>query len=245
MINVVATLVLFVSPFVQGQFAEALGRFASGTGGGLTPRFRVAPLMAAADRGHPEMHRYRGRKEIAAPGAVTDLRAVAVTDTSAVIEWTETRSNTTAIAKYVVRRWPIGSGGWSANVDVTTGGCGAPVYGSTSGGGRKRACVLTGLGASRAYDVQLVAYTGTLNSTAVFGPLSNVASVITAVRVGPMLVQRPPGIIDSVRLTQVEFSDWPNTRWPIRGTFWMGDHFITAYNADTVVARGFLLVVRP
>jgi len=55
--------------------------------------------------------------------------------------------------------------------------CGAPVYGSTAGGGRTRSCVLKGLLPGRVYSFQLVPYTGTLNSNAVFGPFSNIAKV--------------------------------------------------------------------
>lgn len=187
-----------------------------------------------------------GRPRVAAPNRVTDLRVSAVTDSALIVTWTEASSNGAGVAKYVLRAGPFWSFSWSSSSDIKTGGCAAPVYGSTGGGGRTRSCALTGLGPDTMYSVQLVAYTGTLNtSTVVFGPLSNVAQGVTATRIGSLLVLARTAALDSVRLTQVEFSDWPGIRWPIRGAFWSGDHLITGYNGDSVVARGYLLVTRP
>lgn len=182
---------------------------------------------------------------LAAPAAVTDLRARAFSDSAVVLTWTEVRSSNSSIPRYAVRYDSLGKFGWIGDRDVVTGGCAAPIVGSNTAGGRAHACVLAGLAPGTAFQFQIVAYTGTLNSTAVFGPLSNIVQTTTMRRIGPMLVAREPALVDSVRLTQVEFSDWPDVRWPIRGAFWTGDHYITAYHADSIVARGYLLVVAP
>lgn len=192
-----------------------------------------------------------------APGRVTDLRVAAATDTSLVLTWTEVASSTSAIARYVVRvdtaPFP-----WYTRPDVTTGGCAAPVYGSTAAGGRTRSCVLGSLAARRQYYVKLTAYTGTLNSTAVFGPESNLVTATTAVRVGPMLVHRPPmalgvpanpstgQLLDSVTVAAASLSYFGPTRFPLRGRFLFGDGTATFYDSTgAVVARGHLLVVKP
>src|SRR5437899_10555366 len=121
-----------------------------------------------------------------APAAVTDLRALALSDSSVVLTWTEVRSSTTGIPRYVVRYGnatvaPFFS--WATSADVLTGGCAAPIVGSNATGGRPHACGLTGLTTNHAYDFQILPYTGVLNSTAVFGPLSNVAEATTMLRV--------------------------------------------------------------
>ena len=181
-----------------------------------------------------------------APAAVTDLRVAAVTDTSAVLTWTEVSTAGTGIARYLIR---VGVPGftWSGTADVTTGGCGAPVYGSTAGGGRVRSCVLGRLTPNLAYEFQLVAYTGVLNSTAVFGPLSNRATATTAQRIGPMLVLRPRMSLDTVEFFTASLPfDFGDRRYPIHGRFPSGDRMAYFYDVrDSLVARGYVLLARP
>lgn len=180
------------------------------------------------------------------PGRVTTLRIVAVTDSALVLMWTEVTSSTTAINRYAVRysRPPLD---WPMQTDVTTGNCGAPIYGSTAVGGRTRSCVLTGLLPNTGYDVQLIAYTGVLNSTAVFGAVSNVATGKTAERVGPMIVYRPPMSLDTIRgVRSVELIGLGPWRWPVGMKFTPGDYPLAARDAaDSIVARGYLLIVKP
>lgn len=183
-----------------------------------------------------------------APGRVSDLRVSAVTDTTAVLTWTEVSTGATGIAKYVVRFGPVASFAWGSSADIVTGGCAAPVYGSTAGGGRTRSCVLGGLQARRGYGVQIVAYTGTLNTNAIFGPFSNVATIVTAERVGPMLVQRPGlNMADSVFMRAVWFSapGYSQDTLPLRGWFNVGAYTALGFFGDSVVLKGYLLVTRP
>ena len=182
-----------------------------------------------------------------APARVADLRVSAVTDTTAVLTWTEVSTGGTGVARYVVRFGPAGAFAWGAASDVTTGGCAAPLYGSTAGGGRPRSCVLGGLAPNGAYEIQLVAYTGVLNSTAVFGPFSNVAPAVTAQRIGPMLVLRPRLSLDTMEFFTASLPfDFGERRYPIHGRFPFGDRLAYFYDiSDSLVARGYLLVVKP
>lgn len=184
-----------------------------------------------------------------APGRVTDLRVTAVTDSAAVLTWTEVTTSGSGVARYVVRFGPLTATpfAWGSHADVTTGGCAAPVYGSTAGGGRTRSCVLTGLARRTGYDVQLMAYTGVLNATAVFGPVSNLARFATAERVGPMLVVRPPMLLDSLRIFEASLPyDFGPRRFPLHGTFPAGDRVATFYDSTgALVAFGYLLLVKP
>jgi hypothetical protein len=180
------------------------------------------------------------------PGGVNDLRVSAVTDTSVVLSWTEVSSGTTGIARYVIRYGPL-TFTWGTSLDVLTGGCGAPVYGSTALGGRVRSCVLGGLAPKRAYRFQLVAYTGTLATTANFGPLSNVVDATTAERIGPMLVQRPAMFLDTLAIAEASLPyDFGPRRYPIHGRFPAGDRVASFYDSTgALIAWGYLLVVRP
>lgn len=183
-----------------------------------------------------------------APAGVTDLHIAAVTDTSAVLEWTEARSNVTGVAKYVIRgatavQWRA----WTSVTDITYGGCAAPVYGSTAAGGRIRSCVTTRLSPNTGYTVQLAAYTGTLNVNAVFGPLSNSVNFTTGTRVGPMLVTRPRMYLDTIAgLRSVTVGVMPPWEWPTPITVWLGDYAVTLRDsAGTPRIRGHLLLVAP
>lgn len=184
---------------------------------------------------------------ILAPGRVTDLRVVAVTDTSAVLTWTEVASGTSAIARYAIRYGPAGSFTWASRPDVVTGGCAAPVYGSTAAGGRTRSCVLGGLSPKTWYRFQLVAYTGVLNSTAVFGPFSNDEDAVTAQRIGPMLVTRPPMLLDTLVIAEASLPyDFGPRRYPVRGRFPAGDRVASFYDSTgALTAWGYLLLVKP
>jgi hypothetical protein len=184
----------------------------------------------------------------AAPAQVTDLSAFALSDTSVVLTWTEVRSSTTAIPRYVVRFDAASAYTWTSAVDIVIGGCGAPIVGASAAGGRPHACVLTGLVAHRAYRFQMVAYTGLLNSTAVFGPLSNLADATTAERIGPLLVWRPPvNPGDSMFVQSVSTSYYPRLpNLPLKGWVWAGSYSITGFGTnDSVAARGYLLVTKP
>jgi len=182
-----------------------------------------------------------------APSQVTTLRVSAVTDTTAILTWTEVSSNGSGIARYVVHYGSAASYSWIASPDVTAGGCAAPVYGSTGGGGRTRSCVLGGLTSNTYYSFQVVSYTGVLNSTAIFGPLSNVVSAATAQRIGPMLVIRPRMMLDTLIVAEASLPyDFGPQRYPIHGRFPAGDRVASFYDSTgALVAWGYLLLVKP
>jgi len=184
----------------------------------------------------------------AVPGQVIDLRVAAVGDTLAVLEWTEVVSSTTVPARCAVRFGLDIDFVWWKAADVVRGGCGAPVYGSTPAGGRLRSCVVSRLEPNTGYKFQVIAYSGVLNSTAVFGPPSNVVADTTdgiRTKVGPLVVIRMPLMRDTFNVQAAWFSAYPDT-FPLRGSFNYGSYTTTGFGANgSVVARGYLLVVKP
>lgn len=181
-----------------------------------------------------------------APGRVTDLRVSAVTDTTAVLTWTEVPSGTSGVARYAVRTGPLGSYAWGSAPDVITGGCAVPVYGSTAAGGRTRSCVLGGLTPGFGVEAQVVAFTGSYGTTTNISQPSNVAFTRLGQRVGPLLVYRGSlPVRDSVTIVAVEVSDWPGWRLTLRGTFLFGDRRATFYDSTGAVAARAYLVVTP
>ena len=108
------------------------------------------------------------------PGGVTNLAVAAMTDTSAILTFSEVDDGLGAPASYDIRVAPTPLV-WSATGrSVTRGTCATPFAGAVIGA--TRVCSVLGLTAGTGYDFQLVAFRGTLNLNAVFGPLSNVAS---------------------------------------------------------------------
>src|SRR5882724_9426911 len=71
-----------------------------------------------------------------APAGVTDLTARALTDSAIVLQWTEVRSSNTSIPRYVLRYGPSSAFSWGTTTDVLTMGCGAPIVGANTTGGR-------------------------------------------------------------------------------------------------------------
>lgn len=195
----------------------------------------------------PSTSGHRDPATLLLPANVTDLRVAAVTDTSAVLTWTEIASNNAAIARYLVR-YSLASQPLPVTPPfLTTGGCGSPVYGSTSGGGRTRSCVLGGLAPKTRYAFQVIAYTGNLATTGNFSPAwSNRAEATTAERVGPMLVSRPPITRDSLTIAAASITDYGAIRFPLFGTFRFGDRRVVFYDSTgAVIAIGQLVVTAP
>jgi hypothetical protein len=180
------------------------------------------------------------------PAKVGDLRASAVTDSAVVLTWTEVSSSTSGTARYVVRFGQAATYDWASRPDVLTGGCGAPVYGSTAAGGRVRSCVLSGLGPNLAYSFQVVAYTGTLGTATNISAPSNVVTVTTAQRVGPMLVLRPRMFVDTLAVAEASLPyDFGPRRYPLRGKFPAGDRVVSFYDSTgALTAFGYLLIVK-
>jgi hypothetical protein len=112
------------------------------------------------------------------PDQVTDLAVPATTASTATLTWTEVDDGTGQPARYDIRyaRTPIGWG-WGQATVVVEGDCASPVAGVAIGA--TRTCEVKGLEPATAYDFQMVAFRGTLNQDAVFGPLSTVATGTT------------------------------------------------------------------
>jgi hypothetical protein len=110
------------------------------------------------------------------PGQVTDLAVAKVTETSVTLAFTEVSDGAGELAQYEVRFAPVPLS-WGSAAKVTRGSCATPLAGTSIGA--SRACTVEGLAAGTAYEVQLVAYRGTLSVDAVFGQLSNTAAGTT------------------------------------------------------------------
>src|SRR5258705_74315 len=117
------------------------------------------------------------------PALVSDLAVASVTANGLTLAFTEVNDGTGQPAKYDIR-YAAGTIAFGAATDVTQGTCVRPVLGSAIGA--RRTCTILGLSAGTSYQVQLVSYRGILDSNAVFGPLSNVASGTTAASTAPV-----------------------------------------------------------
>lgn len=184
------------------------------------------------------------------PAGVTDLRVIAATDSVVVLNWTEVRSNTTVAAKYEVRWARIDSQQfvWSTATPTTKGSCAGVVTSFSAAGGRQRTCVVAGLVPGLSYGFQVVTYTGVLNSTAIFGPLSNLAEGTTAKRYGPFTVSGFPESQDSVFMETLAAKGYyglAHGRYPIHGWAPLGLTTLIGFVGDSAVIRGYLFAVRP
>src|SRR5256714_5923661 len=116
---------------------------------------------------------------VTTPGTVSDLKVAAATDTSVTLGFTEVTDGSGSPASYDIRLVTGTSLTWgSAAPSVNRGTCATPVAGTTIGA--KRTCTVLGLAPTTAYNVQLVAYRGTLKVNAAFAGLSHIATGTTA-----------------------------------------------------------------
>jgi len=99
------------------------------------------------------------------------------------LSFTEVNDGTGLPASYDIR-YAAGSISWPAAQSVTQGTCTTPVAGTAIGA--TRTCIVLGLAPSTSYQLQLVAFRGTMNVNAVYGGLSNVASKTTAASTAPV-----------------------------------------------------------
>ena len=118
------------------------------------------------------------------PAEVTDLAVAAMTDTSAILTFAEVDDGTGAPASYDIRVAPTPLVWSGTGRSVTRGTCATPFAGAVISA--TRVCSVLGLTAGTSYDFRLVAFRGTLNVNAVFGPLSNVASGTAQTPVAPV-----------------------------------------------------------
>jgi hypothetical protein len=116
-------------------------------------------------------------RKTARPGKVSGLSVAAVASDSVTLRFTEVDDGTGQPAQYQIR-FAEGSITWGSATPVAQGTCASPLAGTAIG--TTRECSVTGLDAATSYAFRLVAFRGTLNVDAVFGPLSNVASGTTA-----------------------------------------------------------------
>src|SRR6266850_6544180 len=100
------------------------------------------------------------------PLTVMDLAVVRATATSLVVRFTEVVDGTGLPAQYQLR-YQAGVIGWGGAAVAP------PILGTVIGAVRD--VEIPGLLPSTAYQCQIVAYRGVLNTTAIFGPLSAVA----------------------------------------------------------------------
>jgi uncharacterized protein YjdB len=119
------------------------------------------------------------------PGTVEDLTVAATTDSSATLSFTEVSDGMGRPASYDVRYAAGSTLTWGTSaMSVSQGTCTTPLAGHSSGA--KRTCTVLGLASGTTYSFELVAFRGTLNSAAVFGELSNVATGVTAGSTAPV-----------------------------------------------------------
>lgn len=144
---------------------------------------------------------FQATPPVAAPGIVTDLTATAMTDSQALLVWTEVSSNDTVAAHYDVRYGPAAGYAWWL-VHLTPPDT---LRGTTKAGGVRLSHVVRGLKPSTAYSFQVTAYTGTLGMNASFSPsLSNVAPGTTAATPpNPPPPPPPPPSVATITLSAV------------------------------------------
>jgi uncharacterized protein YjdB len=129
------------------------------------------------------------------PGMVTDLAVVDRADSGLTLAFTEVNDGTGQPASYDVR-YAVGTLTWGSTApSVTLGTCTTPVAGTTIGA--RRTCTVLGLTPGTSYQLQLVAFRGTLRVNAVFGGLSNLAQATTTGATGTGTGPHP-GATDSI-----------------------------------------------
>jgi len=99
-----------------------------------------------------------------------------VTDTSVTLSLHQVDDGTGQPSSYIVK-YAVGTLSWSTGLGVTRGTCVTPVVGTAIGA--TLSCTVLGLTPATAYQFGIVAFRGDLNTNAVFGPLSNLASGTT------------------------------------------------------------------
>src|SRR6266487_1398588 len=110
------------------------------------------------------------------PAQVTDLAVASVTDSSGTLSIHQVDDGTGQPASYIVK-YAVGTLAWSTGLAVTRGTCVTPVAGTAIGA--TLSCTVLGLTPATAYQFGIVAFRGDVNTNAVFGPLSNLASGTT------------------------------------------------------------------
>ena len=141
------------------------GGCASGTGGGGSP----PPPTPTPPSPTPPPPTPTGN-----PGTVSTLSVTPQSSTSALVSFTAVDDGAGAPAKYD-NRLSVSPISWGSTPRASSGACASPfapagIIGSTV------TCLLTGLTPGQSYQLQNVAFRGTMNAGAIYGGLSNVAS---------------------------------------------------------------------
>lgn len=110
------------------------------------------------------------------PTGVSGLAVTTTTDSAITISFAQVADGTGMPANYEVRAaTPTLS--WGTASAVTKGTCAGPIRGTAVGA--MLTCTIGGLAPTTSYQAQVVSFRGVQNVSAVFGPLSNVASGAT------------------------------------------------------------------
>lgn len=121
--------------------------------------------------------------------AVTDLAVTTINSTDMVLSFTEVDGGTGSPADYAVRL-ATPTINWGTAAEVTSGTCATPMTGTAIGA--TKTCTVTGLSTTTPYQFQLVPFRGVYGTTAVFSPLSNIASGTTG--------GSPPAVTERITL---------------------------------------------
>jgi uncharacterized protein YjdB len=132
------------------------------------------------------------------PSAVTDLQASAAANTSVTLSFTQVNDGAGQPAKYDVR-YAVGPISWGSATSTTSGTCSTPVAGTAIGS--QLSCTVLGLTPATNYGFQLIAFRGTMNLNAVYGPVSNIVSATTTATAPP-----PPVPVASVSVSPASSS---------------------------------------
>ena len=174
------------------------------------------------------------------PSPVNDLAVASVADTSATLTFTQVDDGLGSPASYDVR-FAVASIAWGSAASVARGSCATPVGGTAIGA--RLSCTVNGLTSGTSYNFELVPYRGTLNSNAVFGPISNVASAATGRTVASVTVT--PG---SASGTVGQSAQFTATVTGADGSVLSGQPVVWSVTDTTVVsitATGYATAVGP
>ncbi len=131
------------------------------------------------------------------PARVLDLAAGSATDASIKLTFTHVDDGTGLPASYDIR-YALNAINWGSAQSVVAGSCPLPAGPAI---GTSVTCTVSGLSAVSTYQFQLVAFRGTLNVNATFGPLSTIATATTMASVAAIAIS-PSSTTDSVGRTR-------------------------------------------
>jgi uncharacterized protein YjdB len=178
------------------------------------------------------------------PGRVSDLAVTSTTQTEVSIQFTQVSDGTGEPASYQVRWGPAPSTNWGGMTPVSAGTCAGVVQGTAVG--QQRTCTVAGLTAGTSYDIQLVAYRGSMaDGSAVFGEYSNSVRATTAPppTVGTLTITPKSATLDSIGATQqftATAQDGSGNTVSNPGVTWTSSNtgIATVSNTGVVTARG-------